>query len=53
MGLTAADTAVAAAIVGLYFLVLTLPLISLYLARVYKNIVHRPVFIVDQTRTCL
>jgi len=53
MGLTAGDTTMAAAITGLYFLVLTLPLISLYLARVYKNIVHRPVFIVDQTRTCL
>jgi glycosyltransferase involved in cell wall biosynthesis len=53
LALNAAHTAVAAAIAGLYFLVLTLPLISLYLARVYKNIVHRPLFIVDQTRTCL
>jgi glycosyltransferase involved in cell wall biosynthesis len=53
LALNAAHTAVAAAIAALYFLVLTLPLISLYLARVYKNIVHRPLFIVDQTRTCL
>lgn len=53
LALTTAGTVMAAALACLYFLVLTIPLISLYLARVYKNIVHRPVFIVDQTRTCL
>jgi glycosyltransferase involved in cell wall biosynthesis len=53
MQLTAAGTMMAAAITSLYFLVLTIPLVSLYLARVYKNVVHRPVFVVDETRTCL
>jgi dolichol-phosphate mannosyltransferase len=53
MRLTAAGILVAAALAGLYFLVLTIPLISLYLARIYKNIVHRPLFVIDQTRTCL
>jgi len=53
MRLTPAGTVLAAALACLYFLVVTIPLISLYLARVYKNIVHRPVFIVDHTRTCL
>jgi len=53
MRLTPTGTTMAAAIASLYFLVLTVPLVSLYLARVYKNIVHRPVFIIDETRTCL
>ena len=41
MGLTAAGAVPAAAFASLYFLVLTIPLISLYLARVYKNQVRR------------
>jgi dolichol-phosphate mannosyltransferase len=53
MRLTAGGVLVAAALAGLYFLVLSIPLISLYLARIYKNIVHRPVFVIDQTRTHL
>jgi polyisoprenyl-phosphate glycosyltransferase len=53
MRLTPADTAVAAAVLSLYFLVVTLPLIGLYLARTYKNVVARPIFVIDQTRTCL
>jgi membrane-anchored glycerophosphoryl diester phosphodiesterase (GDPDase) len=53
MQLTAAGATMAAAFACLYFLVLTIPLISLYLARVYKNQVYRPMFIVDRTRTCL
>ncbi len=53
MGLSNASIAVAAAVAALYFLVITLPLISLYLARTYKNVVGRPVFIIDQTRTRL
>jgi polyisoprenyl-phosphate glycosyltransferase len=48
-----AGAVMAAAVSCLYFLVLTIPLISLYLARVYKNQVQRPMFVVDQTRTCL
>jgi glycosyltransferase involved in cell wall biosynthesis len=53
MGLTPVGTAVAAAVVSLYFLVMTLPLIGLYLARTYKNVVGRPIFVIDHTRTRL
>jgi glycosyltransferase involved in cell wall biosynthesis len=53
MRLTAVDTAVAAAVLSLYFLVVSLPLIGLYLARTYKNVVARPIFVIDHTRTCL
>ena len=51
--LDAASAAILAAIVSLYFLVIAVPLVSLYLARVYKNVVHRPVFVIDRTRTHL
>jgi dolichol-phosphate mannosyltransferase len=51
--LSAVRAAVLAAFVSLYFLVISVPLVSLYLARVYKNIVHRPVFIIDHTRSYL
>jgi polyisoprenyl-phosphate glycosyltransferase len=53
MNLTTTGIVVAAAVVSLYFLVIALPLISLYLARTYKNVVRRPIFVIDQTRTCL
>ena len=45
--------ALAAAVIGLYFLLVSLPLMSLYLARTYKNVVYRPVFAVDEARTFL
>lgn len=53
MDLTPIGTGVAAAVVSLYFLVVALPLIGLYLARTYKNVVGRPVFVIDRTRTYL
>jgi hypothetical protein len=49
----AAGAAVAAAVTALYFLVVTIPLIGLYLARTYKNVVFRPRFVVDWTQTQL
>ena len=52
-GLTRSGVAVAAAVTSLYFLVTTIPLLSLYLARVYKTIVRRPIFVIDWTRSCL
>jgi polyisoprenyl-phosphate glycosyltransferase len=52
-GLSAAGATAAAAVTSLYFLVMTIPLIGLYLARTYKNVVRRPVFIVDLSRSCL
>jgi hypothetical protein len=45
--------AAVAAIVALYYLVITIPLVALYLARVYKNVVRRPLFVIDQTRSSL
>ena len=53
VGLPKEDIAAAAAIVALYYLVITIPLVAIYLARVYKNVVHRPLFVIDQTRTSL
>ena len=52
-GSSRADAAVAGVFVALYFLLLTIPLISLYLARLYQNGVQRPIFLVDETRTHL
>lgn len=53
MRLTAAGVLVSASVVMLYFLIITIPLISLYLARTYKNVVGRPTFVIDHTRTRL
>ncbi len=52
-GSSAADAAVSAVFVALYFLLFTVPLISLYLARLYQNGVQRPIFLVDESRTHL
>lgn len=48
-----ASAAIAAVFVGLYFILLTLPILALYIARTYKNGVARPVFLVDRRRTHL
>lgn len=53
MHLSASGIVVSATVTALYYLVITIPLISLYLARTYKNVVARPVFVVDQTRSRL
>lgn len=47
--LTSTEVIASAAVTALYYLVVALPLISLYLARTYKNVVGRPVFVIDQT----
>ena len=49
----AAQLAAAATVVSLVFLIMTLPLLSLYLARTYNNGVMRATFVVDWTRTHL
>lgn len=51
--LTAAATGVLAAVVSLYFLIVSLPLLSLYLARTYKNVAQRATFVIDWSRTYL
>jgi len=53
MDLSPSDVLVSASVTLLYYLVVTIPLISLYLARTYKNVAARPVFVIDQTRTRL
>jgi polyisoprenyl-phosphate glycosyltransferase len=50
-GLSGTKLIAATVVVMLYFLVATVPLISLYIARVYNNVVHRPIFIIDKTRS--
>ena len=47
------NAVVLASVLSLYLLVVSVPLLSLYLARTYKNVVMRPIFIVDQTQTFL
>ena len=51
LGLSASGIGVAAAVTALYFLVITMPLMSLYLARTYKNVVQRPLFVIDWSRS--
>ena len=53
LGLTSNGVATLAALLSLYFLLTSVPLISLYLARTYKNVVSRPVFVIDQDQTFL
>lgn len=52
-GLTSKGVVTLAAVLSLYFLLTSVPLISLYLARTYKNVVSRPVFVIDQEQTFL
>lgn len=51
--LSMGQAAAAAGLFMYYFLLLTVPMIALYLARTYKNGVARPVFIVDEGQTHL
>jgi len=53
LGLSMETVATVAVILGFYFLLLTVPIIALYLARTYKNGVARPVFVIDHTQTFL
>jgi len=52
-GLTLDGAARLAMILSFYFLLVTVPIIALYLARIYKNGVARPVFVIDHTQTFL
>jgi dolichol-phosphate mannosyltransferase len=52
-GLTLDGAARLAIILSFYFLLVSVPIIALYLARTYKTGVARPVFVVDQTQTFL
>lgn len=52
-GLTSEAAARLAIFLGFYFLLVSVPFIALYLARIYKNGVARPVFVVDRTKSHL
>lgn len=52
-GLSLEAAAKVAMILSFYFLLVTVPVIALYLARIYKNGVARPVFVIDQTQSHL
>jgi dolichol-phosphate mannosyltransferase len=51
--LSAVATGVTASVATLYFCTVSLSLMSLYLARTYKNVVLRPTFVIDWSRTHL
>ncbi len=51
--LSPAAAAWLAAILTLYFVLMSVPFIALYVARTYKNGVARPVFVIDQQQTYL
>jgi len=53
LGLTAEGASVLATVVMFYYLLVAVPLISLYLARTYKDVAKRPIFVIDHTRTRL
>lgn len=53
LGLSRSGTVMLAAVVSMYFLLTSVSFISLYLARTYKNVVARPVFIVEKEQTFL
>jgi hypothetical protein len=53
LGLSAEDAARLASMTELYFVLVSLPLLALYLARTYKNVVARPVFLIDRSRSYL
>jgi dolichol-phosphate mannosyltransferase len=52
-GLTLEAAGRLAMILSFYFLLVTVPIIALYLARTYKNGVARPVYVVDRTQSFL
>ena len=52
-GLTMDQAARLAIILSFYFLLVTLPILALYLARTYKDGVARPVFVIDVKQTFL
>lgn len=53
LGLSLEQAGMLAVILSLYFLILSVPVIALYLARTYKNGVARPVFVIDEKQTFL
>jgi glycosyltransferase involved in cell wall biosynthesis len=53
LGLSLVEAGALAAVMGFFYLLLTVPLLSLYLARTYKNVTGRPVYFLDRSRSRL
>ena len=53
LGLSLVQAGALAAVMGFLFLLLTVPMLSLYLARTYKNVTSRPVYFLDPERSRL
>jgi glycosyltransferase involved in cell wall biosynthesis len=53
LGLSLVEAGALASVMSFLYLLLTVPLLALYLARTYKNVTARPVFILDQGRSRL
>ena len=53
MHYTMAEAAQLATVMSFYFLLVSIPCIGLYVARTYRNGIHRPVYIIDWHRTQL
>lgn len=53
LGLGLVEAGALAGVMGLAFLLLTVPMLALYLARTYKNVTGRPVFFLDPDRSRL
>jgi glucosyltransferase len=52
-GLSLVEAGALAAVLGFLYVLLTVPMLALYLARVYKNVTGRPVFFLDRERSRL
>jgi len=53
LGLNLVEAGALASVLGFFYMLLTVPLLSLYLARTYKNVTARPVFFLDRERSRL
>ena len=53
LGLTLVEAGGLASVMGFLFVLLTVPMLALYLARTYKNVTARPLFFLDPERSRL
>jgi glycosyltransferase involved in cell wall biosynthesis len=51
--LTLVEAGALASVLGFFYILLTVPMLALYLARAYKNVTGRPVFFLDRDRSRL
>ena len=53
LGLSLVEAGALASVMGFLYVLLTVPMLALYLARTYKNVTGRPVYFLDQERSRL